>query len=103
MQAVFSQIAWETVRVGCNILFSLWPFVLLGALLPRRGGLWGVLATLVALWIVLAASRFVIALDPEPLPPLLMPEPMRTFSFVLAGTVIGIAYLLARLGHSWKA
>lgn len=94
---------WEIVRVGCNVLFSLWPFVLLGGLVRWRGGFFGLLATLLAVWIVLAVSRVVIALDPEPLPRLLVPEPMSTMSFVAAGIVIGIAYLVARLWRSWKA
>jgi hypothetical protein len=86
----------EIARIACTVFFSFWPFVFLGGLVRWRGGLSGLLSAFLAVWLILAITRMVIAFDANQLPMFFIQDPTSTLSF------LGLLTLDKTMSHARK-
>jgi restriction system protein len=89
----------DTLFSVLGFAFNLWPLLPLTALLS-----WGhVTRTFVFTWLTFAAMRVLIALAPRsPAPSFLIPEPLNTNLFVVAGAILIAVYLVVRVWQPGK-
>ena len=78
-----------------DMIFDFWPFIIVNAIKGRRN----MLRDMVLMWAFWAVVRVILFFSPEPLGSIIIPEPLNTILFFVAGAVLLVLYFFFK---TWK-